>query len=383
MYNIKLQAIYPWLFLLIIPAILFTLLPYFRLNKRYRRTRNRITSIVLHLAIMLMAISLLAGFTVAYQVPNETNEIILLVDKSNTEEQSQEIRDQLVADLIDESRFDNYNVGVVTFGYDQKYAVPLTKDVDSVFNQYMLAETPDVSATNVADALLYAKTLFTHPETGKIILITDGKETDLNASQVIRSVSAQGITVDVAYVPSSYTGIDAQIVGVEMPDYHVGVDMQCEIGVTVESRTEQTLILELLDNGEVDAVNGRQIVSASNVATTFLFKHTFLTDGLHEIRFKLINPEDTLEENNEYCTYYYLEVFDDILIVERADGESDALVNMINSSNLEIEYKFTVVNSLSEEMPTTVNALRRYDQVILNNIANEDLPEGFTDMLAI
>lgn len=382
MYNFKLQAIYPWLFLLIIPAVIFTLIPYFRLNKRYRRTRNRITSIVLHLAIMLMAITLLAGFTVAYQVPNETNEIILLVDKSNTEEQSQVMRDQLVADLIEESRFDNFNVGVVTFGYDQKYAVPFTQDVDTVYNAYMSADNPDISATNVADALLYAKTLFTYPETGKIILITDGKETDLNASQVIRSVSAQGITVDVAYVPSSYTGVDAQIVGVEMPDYHVGVGVQCEIGVTVESHTEQTIALELLDNGELDAEKGRQIVSTSNVAKTFLFKHTFMTDGMHEIRFKLTNPEDTLEENNEYCTYYYLEVFDDILIVERANGESQALINMMETADSDTEYNFKVVNASSEDMPTTVNALRHYDQVILNNIANADLPEGFADMLA-
>ena len=36
----------PWLLLLLLPAIGLTLLPYLRMNKHYRRNRNRIASIV-------------------------------------------------------------------------------------------------------------------------------------------------------------------------------------------------------------------------------------------------------------------------------------------------------------------------------------------------
>ena len=34
----------PWWLLLLIPALALTLIPYFKLKKRYRRTRNRISS---------------------------------------------------------------------------------------------------------------------------------------------------------------------------------------------------------------------------------------------------------------------------------------------------------------------------------------------------
>ena len=80
MQNFRIDFTNPWLLLLIVPAILLTLLPYFRMNKKYRRTRNRIISMSLHVTAMVMAIALLAGISFKYELPNEKNEIILLVD---------------------------------------------------------------------------------------------------------------------------------------------------------------------------------------------------------------------------------------------------------------------------------------------------------------
>ena len=384
MKNLQIQFAYPWLLLLIIPAVLLTLLPYFRLNKRYRRTRNRICSIVLHLTVMLLSIATLAGMVFTYQIPNEQNEIIILVDKSDSEEVSQERRDEFVKSIIDEGNFDDFNIGIVTFGFDQRYVLPLTKDLDDAYTTYVSAELPDISATNVASALTYAKTLFSNPETGKIILVTDGKETDEEAKQVIRSVSAQGISVDVAFVPSSYEGADLQIIGVEMPDYHVSVGDECEISINIQSNNEQAIQIGLFDNGELNGEGDVQTISLEAGLRKVTFKHTFLEEGLHELRFKtILTDEDTVLQNNEYCTYHYLEDFDKLLIIERKQGESEALVAMLANSNSEVEYDCKVVDVLSDEMPKSVDDLRQYDQVVLNNIANKDMPEGFSEMLSI
>ena len=61
MTNFSITFTKPWLLLLLVPALLLTLIPYFRLNKRYRCTRNRIVSMALHVVIMLLAVSLLSG----------------------------------------------------------------------------------------------------------------------------------------------------------------------------------------------------------------------------------------------------------------------------------------------------------------------------------
>ena len=41
----------PWLLLLIPVAVAVVLFPYLRISKRHRRTRNRVTSVVLHILI--------------------------------------------------------------------------------------------------------------------------------------------------------------------------------------------------------------------------------------------------------------------------------------------------------------------------------------------
>ena len=129
MQNFQLHFSYPWLLLLLIPAVFFTLFSYFKLNKRYRCTRNRILSIVFHLCVMFLSIFTLAGFTIRYQIPNETNEIIILVDKSTSEEGSKDAIDSFVAAVLDEGQYDEFNIGIVTFGFDQNYVLPMTEDV--------------------------------------------------------------------------------------------------------------------------------------------------------------------------------------------------------------------------------------------------------------
>ena len=84
MYNFTIGFEYPWLLLLLIPALFFTVFHYFRSAKKYRRNRNRITSMVLHGLIMVLCISVFAGVAFLYDVPNEDNQIYLLVDMSDS-----------------------------------------------------------------------------------------------------------------------------------------------------------------------------------------------------------------------------------------------------------------------------------------------------------
>lgn len=374
MSNFYIDFSNPWLLLLLIPAVFFALFPYFRLSKKYRRTRNRVVSIVLHLCVMILCISLLAGISFRYEIPNTKNEVLLLVDSSFSSQEAQQKKDEFIRSAIDE-KLDSVKMGIVTFGYNQIYAAELTYDSDELFSQYLEAEQPDDSATDVASALEYASRLFSNPETAKIVLISDGAETDRKASTIIKAIAAEGIKVDTVLIPEEERGAETELIGVTYPEEKIIVNQKFSLGITVQSSFEGKAKIVLYDNDEkvgeiaqIDLVEGIQTIE---------FEHTFTSAGLHKISFSIESDEDTLAENNSFHSYVYLEVFDDILIIERNKDESSQLKGILEQS-----YNVDVVNILEGDgVPETVDELRKYDQVILVNIANADMPRGFDEIL--
>ena len=384
MSHFQIQFAYPWsgwLLFLLIPAIAVPLILHFRVPKRYRRTRYRIISLVLHLAVMVLSVCALSGMIFTYHVENPDNEILLLVDVSDTEEESQERRDEFVQAILEGCGYDGFKTGVVTFGFDQVYAVPLGYDTAGMYDAYLQAEVPDTSATDVAAALNYAATLFSGKGSSKIVLITDGKETDEAASSVIGTIAAQGVRVDVVYVSSDYDDT-VQVVSVTLPDYHVNVGEECTVGVSLRSKAAtKNAVVELYDNDvlkepatqTLDLPQGSQLVN---------FRCVFETEGLHELKVRIRRQGDTLEDNDEYYAYLYLEVFHKVLILERFEGESAELVSLLTTNGA--EYDVEVKNLVTgDDIPADIETLRKYDQVILNNVSNADLQihEGLDRLL--
>ena len=100
MTNFSINFVNSYYLLLLIPALILTLLPYFRLAKKYRRTRNRIVSIVFHLIIMVLSVTVLAGITFSYDKPNTENEVMLLVDVSFSGEENEQDKNEFVKDVL-------------------------------------------------------------------------------------------------------------------------------------------------------------------------------------------------------------------------------------------------------------------------------------------
>ena len=154
MTNFKLIFEQPWFLLLMIPALAMTLIPYFRLKKRYRKTRNRISSMVLHMVVTTLCVLIFAGMKISYDLPNTKNEVILLVDTSYSGKENEVARNGFVESVIN-STDSRFQLGIVTFGYDQVYAVELTDQMDGVYAQYLQAShpNPNLEASDIASAL--------------------------------------------------------------------------------------------------------------------------------------------------------------------------------------------------------------------------------------
>ena len=210
---------HPWLLLLIIPAVLLTLIPYFRLHKRYRFTRNRIGSMVLHIAATVLAANLLAGLGFSYSIPNDKNEVIILVDVSDSGAEEREMTDEFVRSVIDVCP-DGCKIGIVKFGYGCSYPVSLTDNREGAFAAYAASEDPSGTASALADALKYTASLFTNKKTSKIVVVSDGLETDGDALLSLYEIASEGTVIDTAYV-SSDDAADVRIVSAEIKDKEI------------------------------------------------------------------------------------------------------------------------------------------------------------------
>ncbi|MBQ8319306.1 MAG: VWA domain-containing protein [Clostridia bacterium] len=376
MTNFRIDFSHPWLLLLLIPAIALTLLPYLRIPKKYRRTRNRVVSVVLHMIVMVLSITMLAGIIFKYEVPNKENELLLLVDSSYSNEETRDDKDDFISKIIDKCGSD-YKVGVVKFGYDQVYAAELSNDSKAVYQEFIVSPDPDTTATDVESALRYASTLFTKPKTSKIVLITDGIETDGEAQDVIKEIAATGITVDTMYYPNE-SHMEVQVVGVELPaTAEVGKNFKMDLMLESNfSGGEQTVDVTLYDN---DEEKGTVTIPLDSEEQVTELNYQFEVPGMHKLRFEIANAEDTVKENNSYHTYMYLHVFENVLIIEKDEGESAELQTILTDG----EYKVTSMSIQSdlETIPSTLTELCAYEQVILVNIANSDMPEGFDELL--
>ena len=376
MQNFRISYTHPWLLLLLIPAIALTLFPYFRANKKYRKTRNRILSMLFHGLAITLAINLLAGISFKYEKPNLENELIILVDTTDSNEASADAKDEFVQSVVSISD-GKYRLGIVKFGHGQVLSGDMTYDMDKALEDYLTSDVPDSSATDLASAIKYASTLFKNPETAKIIVLSDGVETDNTALSVIKAIAADGIKVDTVLYPNEAHD-EVQILSVKTPDTRIvlGDNFTTEVVIKSNFETEKIGSLSVYDN---DKLVGTIEVLLQDKEQTCEIVLSLSERGMHELRFEVTSPGDTIAQNNSYRSYINLEAFNNILLIESKEGEGAKLSALLRENNF-------VVTDISltddmEDMPRNLEQMAQYEQIILVNVAYSDMPAGFEEML--
>lgn len=380
MFNLKINCVHPWLWLLLIPAVALTLFFYFRVAKKYRRTRNRIVSMAMHLLVTVLCVAVLVNVTFDYEVYNSQNEIILVVDSSYSTEQQKRAKDEYVKDVVMMTDPNVFKIGIVGFGYDHKLIADLSNDIGAVLDAYNAADvqTDDSEGTNIASAVTYASTLFTNKQSAKIVLVSDGFETDGNAMSAVRSAVAEGIKVDTVCLSANDDDGDVfALVSCETPDYNVAERETFSLKLTVNNTSDKTVMakIQLFDNGEEATTTEVEIKSGTQVVE---MEHSLVGEGLHSLNFRLTSGEnESSTQNNQLYSYMLLNKYDNILIIEGFAGESTKIVELLE------DYDVKTIYIGSQEMPTTLDELRAYDEILLNNVSNADLQkhDGLDELL--
>ena len=307
---------------------------------------------------------------------SKKDELILLVDSSYSMGNTIKQVDSFIQNVIDANN--GARIGIVTFGADQLEVAPLSSDTTDTYQKYLNAPPRSIGATNIADAITYASTLFKTPARAKIVLISDGKVTDGNTAEAVKCATEKGIIIDtVKFIDESYRS-ETEILAVNSPVSHVTIGMEYEFEVVVQSNVSENATFLVYVNDVLTTPYEVHIVPGVQTFSLPLSFPTPAPNNIIELSFELSCSNDTLKINNEFHTYIMHEAFcNNILILESIDGESAAIRRMLGA-----DFDITTVSiNDTHNIPKTTDEMRLYDQVILCNVSYGQMPEGFEKIL--
>lgn len=397
MTNFKIEfSVSPWLLLLLIPAAALTVFLYLKTNKRYRKTRNRIVSMTLHSIVMTLCILVLAGIKFTWTEPNLQSELVILVDASYTESSAKPRVDEFIRQTLD-ANDGSTNLAIVKFGYEQETVLPMgLYSPEDAYKTYEESDSLDVdeTATDICGALSYCwdpvkdqSEVITNPQEARILVLSDGLQTDREAQTVAKRIARDGVKIEVAFLPGAGQ-TDVWISDIVFPKKRFSLGEEFEFEVNVNSTCEGEFSLKLIDVcEELGADEQREpIDSTFNLSfgpQTVKFTHAFAHPGFHTLKFELSASGDLVPENNVFYTYYNVDLLSKILILEKYENESDVLYEQL-AERAKGQYLVTTVMQFDEpRVPASAVSMLEYDEIFLVNISHSDMEQkpGFEEAI--
>lgn len=348
--SIKIAFDEPWLLLLIIPAAAIILFPFLLLPKERRKSIKKLLPLILHITAAVMLILIISGIQII-NISNETA-VVLLVDTSYS---TVGVRDEIEknADELFQIIDVNSPCGVVAFGGEQIYLLDIESDESS------FSLTPaDEAVTDIEAALEYAASLCPKDKGLRIILLTDGKQTQGDADRKAYYLATKGVRIDAMYYDTTnQSSPEIQIGEISCPE---GAYINAETVITAEfkSNIKTNAVVKLFDNG---AKAEKREISLNEGSNVLEFTIAPESTGVHNYSLLLEGENDTVLKNNEASCVLRVDGKSSILIITEDVNSVKQLEELI-SPDSEVD----VVRSY--EAPYSLADLCKYDQIILSNV---------------
>lgn len=351
----------PYLILILIPVALAIVIPFLFTFKKDNIGIRNIISLVLHLVIATLIILVVAGMSYKTAV-DETN-IYVLADVSYSADRNLTTIDSYIDEL--ENKADNKTkIGVVCFGTETPYVLTTPGERTRSVNEAVSSERVDRSGTDIAGALRYTASLFNDNVIKRIILITDGDETNSgNVLNVVNELASQNVYVDAIYIddnlPSDVTEVQINGVNYTLSTYQNKTE---SVQITIQSNLEQkTSYIELKKNGTTIATRAPELAKGINVITIPLDTSEA---GTFNYEVSIDVASDSSPYNNKYSFTQTVTENVKILYLASNDLEETKANLYFKNDNTEITY----LNINNDSIPYTIEELCLYDEYILSDV---------------
>ncbi len=385
-----------WLLLIAIPLIAAFAIPFAVAVRKENRNGHNVASIVMHVA-MSVIIAFAAAGTSVKTVLTET-EVFIVADVSYSANRNLGRVDEIIRGI---KLPDNSKVGLVCFGKDSELLnTPTSKEKLKSVTEASV----DDSETDIAGALNFAGEQFRSDVIKRIVLITDGRQTDeSDAFAISRAVSElrmRNVKVDAVYLNDNLQETDKEV-QISAVSFTKTAFLNHEERVDIEIRSNNDARVYVNCPGaKGQERKGTELTAGTNTVTFDL--PTDVAGTYHyEVSVEMDNAEDDANPNNN--RYLFTQVVSSevkvLVVTENWDDVTAAVARYGSSAELDIyelssasstmkkEYKAghesdTVKIHLNERViPYTVEMLAQYDEIVLAdmNVCSFDNYNAFVE----
>ncbi len=312
---------------------------------------------------------LLALLDIRISLGNSDTATIFVVDLSDSNEAHLEEAGAYIGDMVGEMPGGN-SYGIVTFGKNALVEQFLTDNQ----NYGGLMTAPETAATNLEDAVSKALTLIPGDAKGRLVVLTDGKETRGDIHRLAKVITA-GETEFLTLLYETEQTKDAYIDNVTLPSYlHPGD--KYSVQVEVESNYDTDAVLTIYNGSkQTSAVNVHLNKGSNRFVIAQQVGEEVGKNAMESIRVRVQAPEDSCEENDAYSAYSVVEAAPRTLVIAGKNASTSAFTPVLTAAGCD----YSVVASYNA--PKTIQDMLDYKTIILVDTYIDDLPVGFLENL--
>lgn len=383
MSNINITFTEIWVLWFIIPALILTVIPLFFIKKKRRRSLKYISSTIMRCIALILVLTMLSGFTVTSQ--SDLTSVVIVVDLSDSTQTVRSEMREYVNGFV-EKLDKKTQVAMVGFGFNTVVEVPMdfleNADPEKEFYHIKRVPFPSATATNIADAMQFASELLVEDTNKRIVLLSDGLETDGYADVKARELANKGVRVDVVDLDSYDPSLnEVQISDVKvLENAYTGDPLTFE--AVIESNVDASVTLNLYDGEDIVAETKAEIVSGENKVN---IETTAGIAGVHSFKIEAVVEADTVAVNNSMYCFVKIAGTPNVLIVDGVSEKKDIeegdykeaheVVKLLEA----VDYTCTVV--APKDFPKNMSQLRNYDEIVLMNVDMDDMPKDSAELI--
>ncbi len=318
----------------------------------------------LPVAARICLITLIVLSIIGISLPGKRrgNATIFLVDMSDSSIISQASKEDYLRSVISTMPSGD-SFAIVTFGGDA-----ITDQFLSTEPEYLqIASVPKNNSTNIEGAVEYASAMLPDDKYGRIVLLTDGKETIGDVSNVLGLLRDNETELCLKLYENEEVN-DVYLESADMPEKLATGD-KYNLKVTVYSTYETNAVLKVWKGSEIESQSEVRLVPGEN---TFVLQNTAGDNSIEEKNISIEAEGDIIDQNNHMVAAAMVDAPRKTLLISGMSEDSTGFESLLKGLNTDL----TEVSAINA--PETIAEMMQYKTIIIDNCYYTDLPEGFT-----